>query len=229
MLKGDENQRDGGKIMIERNTDRLFGTSLGILLLGLSSIANAEFMGGIDPVAAFDWLNATDDVVLIDVRTGEEWWRVGHAGSNGLADSNGKGLSLNSGAGLVGKVVNISWSIAAVQGDTLYYTGDGGGPLRKNPTFESDVLDRFVPGETTIVTICLSGARAEQAAMSLGGEGFTSYFVIGGFEGDQNTDAHPGPDTEYRDVNGWRNAKLPWNQKREGGYNKVLIVPASSE
>jgi len=91
------------------------------------------------------------------------------------------------------------------------------------------VLDKYVPGETTIVTICLSGARAEQAAISLGAEGFTTYFVTRGFEGVPNTEAYPGPDTEYRDVNGWRNAKLPWNQKREGGYNKVLIVPASGQ
>lgn len=215
--------------MIARTMDILFRASVGILLLGLSSTANAEFMGEIDPVAAFDWINAADDVMLIDVRTGEEWWRVGHPGPNGLADSNGSGLSYNSGAGLTGKVMNISWAIAAVQGSTLYYTGDGGAPLRKNPDFETDVLDKYVPGETTIVTICLSGARAEQAAISLGAEGFTTYFVTGGFEGVPNTEAYPGPDTEYRDVNGWRNAKLPWNQKREGGYNKVLIVPASGQ
>jgi rhodanese-related sulfurtransferase len=207
----------------------LSGASAGILLLGLSSTANAEFMGEIDPVAAFDWIHATNDVILLDVRTGEEWWRVGHPGPNGRADSNGKGLRYKSGAGLAGKVVNISWAIAAVQGDTIYYTGDGGKPLRKNQDFETDVLSSYAPGETTIVTICLSGARAEQAAISLGGEGFTTYFVTGGFEGDQNSEAYPGPDTEYRDVNGWRNAKLPWNQKREGGYNKVLIVPASSQ
>jgi rhodanese-related sulfurtransferase len=211
-----------------------FRTALIALLLGFSTIASADFKGDIDPITAFDWLNADDNVILLDVRTAEEWRWVGHPGPNGLADSNGKGLAYNSGVGLDGKVVNISSRIAAVKEATvtnttnIYYTNYGdeppSSPLPPNPDFVTDVLDKYDPTMTTLLVICRSGSRSTAAAKLLADEGFDTWSVDGGFEGTKNTSEHPGPDTEYRDVNGWKNAKLPWNQSASGAYNKVLIV-----
>lgn len=208
-------------------------TTLSALLLAVSAAATAGYNGNIDPVSAFDWLNADEYVVLLDVRTAEEWRWVGHPGPNGLADSKGKGLAYNSGAGLIASgeganVVNISYRVASVtQGATDSTTPIYEQGLPINPDFVAAVEDELgnLQSAPTLLLMCRSGSRAEEAAELLGDLGYDTWNIEGGFEGTSNTSEYPGPDTGYRDVNGWRNAKLPWNQDPSGGYNKVLIMP----
>lgn len=59
----------------------------------------------------------------------------------------------------------------------------------------------------TVILICRSGDRSSRAANLLQEAGYTKvYSVVDGFEGDM------GP-TGRRDVNGWKNADLPWSYK----------------
>lgn len=209
----------------------LLRTTISAALLSFSAAAAAGFNGDIDPVEAFDWVNADENVVLLDVRTPEEWRWVGRPGPNGLADSRGKGKAYNNGAGLNDdNVIFISYRIASVEegmaGDTALIYEKG---LPINPDFEADVATILgSPADApTLLLICRSGGRATDAAEFLGDDlGYDTYNIEGGFEGTTNTSEHPGPDTGYRDVNGWRNAKLPWNQKPVPEYaeNKVKIV-----
>ena len=204
-------------------------------LLGFCTTAVADFNGDIDPVVAFDWVNMYEDVVLLDVRTPEEWRWVGVPGPNGLADSKGKGKAYNNGAGLIAgeNVFFISYRIASVEdgdaGATSFIYGSG---LPLNPDFEADVLEQFgdpLDGSTpTLLLACRSGSRATAAAEALGALGYDTWNIEGGFEGTKNTDEYPGPDTGYRDVNGWRNAGLPWNQDPVAAAKKVLLVEPQS-
>ncbi len=58
-----------------------------------------------------------------------------------------------------------------------------------------------------IILMCRSGDRSSRAANLLQEAGFTKvYSVVDGFEGDMGKDGR-------RDVNGWKNADLPWAYK----------------
>ncbi len=56
-----------------------------------------------------------------------------------------------------------------------------------------------------VVLICRSGDRSSRGADRLAADGFTQVWsVVDGFEGDMGRDGR-------RDVNGWKNAGLPWS------------------
>ena len=58
-----------------------------------------------------------------------------------------------------------------------------------------------------VILVCRSGERSARAADVLAKAGFTQvYNVVEGFEGDYGK-------TGRRDVNGWKNAGLPWTYK----------------
>ena len=58
-----------------------------------------------------------------------------------------------------------------------------------------------------IILICRSGDRSSRAANLLQEAGYTKvYSIVDGFEGDMGKDGR-------RDVNGWKNADLPWSYK----------------
>lgn len=80
--------------------------------------------------------------------------------------------------------------------------------LQPNPAFEQGVAQvlqaKGLDKTAQVVLICRSGDRSAQAADLLHARGyFRVYSVVDGFEGDLN---HQG----RRDVNGWKNAGLPW-------------------
>jgi rhodanese-related sulfurtransferase len=179
---------------------------LGVFAVLGSSAVTADYKGGISPQMAFERTSTEANVYILDVRTGQEWRWVGHPGPNGLADSNGKGLSYNSGANLVGKVVNIASKV-----------DNGSGGLDGNLSFTPDVGEQFTIDDILLI-LCKSGVRALAAAQELGNLGYMTYRIEHGFQGDKNDETKPGPDTLYRDVNGWLNNKLPYNGDSAGAY-----------
>jgi len=59
----------------------------------------------------------------------------------------------------------------------------------------------------TVILLCRSGDRSAPASDLLQQAGFTKvYSVVDGFEGDLSKEGR-------RDVNGWKNANLPWSYK----------------
>jgi rhodanese-related sulfurtransferase len=196
-----------------------------IVYVGLSAVlgssaALAEFMGDISPQEAFERASTEANVYILDVRTGQEWRWVGHPGPNGLADSQGKGLAYKSGADLVGKVYNLAYWLTDGQGGWIW----GDSKEFPHDDFVTDLTNEndypFVAGGTdTLLILCRTGGRALYAAEYLGDDlGYTTYRIEHGFEGDKNDKTKPGPDTNYRDVNGWVNSKLPYNDDKTGAY-----------
>jgi rhodanese-related sulfurtransferase len=171
-----------------------------------SSTAIAQYEGNISPQEAFERASTEANVYILDVRTGQEWRWVGHPGPNGLAGSKGEGLAFKSGAALKGKVFNIAYKI-----------DDGAGGLDANLAFVTDVGSTFTTNDILLI-LCKSGVRALDAADKLGDLNYTTYRIEHGFQGDKNDKTKPGPDTLYRNVNGWVNNKLPYNEDSTGAY-----------
>lgn len=85
-----------------------------------------------------------------------------------------------------------------------------------NPSFEADIakaLDkRGLSKSAPVIIMCRSGGeRGAPSAKALEGKGYAAvYVVVDGFEGDTVKD---GERKNWRLVNGWKNAGLPWSYK----------------
>jgi rhodanese-related sulfurtransferase len=212
----------------------LFGAVTISLQAGFPTNAYARFAGLISPTDAFQWVSSdtSGKVYILDVRTGEEWRWVGHPGPNGLATNRGTDLAYLNGGMLDGRVINIAFQIQKNDG-TPDLAPNGNLDAGTTATevnegnywqFLQDVEDTF-DHDVVLLVMCRSGGRAEQAARLLGKQGFMTYNIEGGFEGHTNTASYPGPNTGYRNVDGWvntillyNNAPLPYNNETEGGY-----------
>jgi rhodanese-related sulfurtransferase len=83
--------------------------------------------------------------------------------------------------------------------------------MNPNSAFTMKVADALaakgLKKSSAIILICRSGDRSAAAANLLTNAGYTNvYSVYEGFEGDKSKD-------DRRDVNGWKNAHLPWGYK----------------
>jgi len=85
-----------------------------------------------------------------------------------------------------------------------------------NPAFEADIAatlaKRGLDKTTPVILMCRSGGeRGAPSAKMLEGKGYSSvYVVVDGFEGGSVKD---GERKNWRLVNGWKNANLPWSYK----------------
>lgn len=151
----------------------------------------------ITPTAAYDWVNSPDaNVVILDVRTREEWGFVGHPAPN---DADGD----TPGTGLAGKVHNVSLKV------------EDKGLLVDNKWFLDDVKKLFADNpNVTIITMCRSGKRSVAAAKVLEAAGFNVFNMVGGFEGGRDTLGYRG-----KANSGWKNSGLPYLADCDGrGY-----------
>jgi len=185
------------------------------------STANAERGTDVTPEEAFEIASKDSNVYILDVRTGDEWKMVGHPGPNGLANSNGEGKAYRNGADLVGKVYNLSFWLSDPYGGWIW----GSSKEYPQSDFDTDLMSEnypFVQGTDTLLILCRTGGRAALAADYLGGAtgpfNFKTHRILNGFVGFPNDKTYPGPDTNYRDVNGWVNDKLPYNDSSVGAY-----------
>ncbi|MCV6586880.1 MAG: rhodanese-like domain-containing protein [Marinibacterium sp.] len=85
------------------------------------------------------------------------------------------------------------------------------GALVQNPDFlpglQALATERGLTANSPIVLICRSGNRSAVASTMLAQIGFqTVYTVTDGYLGDRGASG-------LRDVNGWRNARLPWQDR----------------
>ncbi len=87
--------------------------------------------------------------------------------------------------------------------------------MENNPDFVSgltSIFDRAFGSanrkDFSLIFICRSGARSQEAAELFSTLGFAScYNVTGGFEGDLDKNKHRGT------INGWKFENLPWKQQ----------------
>ncbi|MDH4276411.1 MAG: rhodanese-like domain-containing protein [Gammaproteobacteria bacterium] len=95
--------------------------------------------------------------------------------------------------------------------------------MEVNSEFAPLIAQRLVEKQLTkndkIILMCRSGDRSAKAADLLADLGYTNvYSVVDGFEGDLSKEG-------LRNVNGWKNANLPWSYKLA---KAKMIVPAQN-
>ncbi len=133
---------------------------------------------------AYDmWQADPEGVVVLDVRTPEEWVFTGHPPMATL----------------------IPFAFLAYVWDDEKKAF----PWSLNPDFVELVKERFSP-DTTLLITCRSGGRGAMAVNMLTAAGFTNaYNILDGMEGDRVHD----PDSVFdgmRRKNGWQMSGLPW-------------------
>lgn len=165
----------------------------------------------LDPREAFEMkASDPDGVIFVDVRTRPE---VQFVGFSELADAN----------------------IPIYTFDTQRWSTRKGGieghfRKRRNPDFlaamhnllASRSLDKTAP----VILMCTSGSRSPVAARALHEAGFSRvYTQHQGFEGIK---AESGPRQGKREVNGWKNAGLPWGYRLPSNKMYFNFAPQKS-
>lgn len=129
------------------------------------------------------WKENPENVHILDVRTLEEYYYVGHAAM----------------------ATNIPVFLETYQWDTIKVDL----AMRLNPDFLTEVKATYQPNDIILIT-CRSGGRSAFAANKLAEAGFTNvYNITDGFEGDKVKDVNS-VFYGYRMVNGWKNSGLPY-------------------
>jgi rhodanese-related sulfurtransferase len=129
------------------------------------------------------WRAKPKEVVILDVRTPEEYNFVGHPE-----------MALN---------VPVQLVTSNFDAEKKAYA------MAANPDFVAQVA-KTIDKNATVLVMCRSGQRAAAAVNLLAQAGYTNAFnVVDSFEGDMVTD----PENVYnnkRMKNGWKNYGLPW-------------------
>jgi rhodanese-related sulfurtransferase len=132
------------------------------------------------------WKTNSNNVKILDVRTLEEYFFVGHA--------------------------DMAWNIPVFFQSYEWDAEKKHFPMKPNSDFISQVKKIANLGDTILVT-CRSGGRSAMAVNFLADAGFKNvYNITDGFEGDMVKD----PESVFqgqRLMNGWKNSGLPWTYK----------------
>jgi rhodanese-related sulfurtransferase len=144
--------------------------------------SNIGYAGDIAATLAWDLLVREKNAVLVDVRTEEEWKKVGVP----VLSSIGK------------EPIFLSWRLLPTMGFNGSFI----------PTLTQKISDRNTP----LLFLCRSGGRSAEAAQVMSQQGYVNcYNIGGGAEGIMDTNHHIKSADEIN--NGWKAAKLPWEQK----------------
>ena len=132
------------------------------------------------------WKTEPEKVMILDVRTPEEYLFVGHA--------------------------TMAWKIPVAIQVYEWDASKGQFPMKPLPDFVSRVSEVAKPEDALCVT-CRSGGRSAIAVNMLAKAGFKNvYNITDGFEGDTVED----PNSVFvgrRLKNGWKNSGCPWTYK----------------
>jgi len=132
------------------------------------------------------WRADPDDVLIVDVRTPEEYLFVGHP--------------------------PMAWKIPLAAQSYEWDAEKAQFPMKPLPDFVPRVRGVAKPDDTILVT-CRSGGRSAMAANALAQAGFTKvYNIIDGIEGDGNGDSDSMARVQHL-KSGWKNSGCPWTKK----------------
>jgi len=132
------------------------------------------------------WQADPENVIILDVRTPEEFLFVGHP--------------------------PMAWMIPVIAQSYVWDAEKGKFPMMLLPDFVSRVSQVAKPEDTSLVS-CRSGGRSAIACNPLAQDGFKNvYNIIDGMEGDGNGDSESVAQGQQQ-KSGWKNAGCPWTKK----------------
>lgn len=142
------------------------------------------------------WKASPDKVMILDVRTPEEYLFIGHA--------------------------NMAWNVPLAAQTWQWDADKKHFPMQPLPDFVTRV-EKIAKPDDTLLVMCRSGTRSAMAVNLLAKAGFKNvYNITDGMEGDTVQD----PDSLFhgqRLVNGWKNSGLPWTYKTDP---QQMVLPA---
>jgi rhodanese-related sulfurtransferase len=132
------------------------------------------------------WQVDPDNVMILDVRTPEEFIFIGHP--------------------------TMAWKIPVAKQTYEWDATKAEFPMKLLPDFVARVSKVARPGDT-IMAMCRSGGRSAIAVNQLAQAGFKNvYNIVDGMEGDM-VDAAQSVFAGQRLKNGWKNSGCPWTYK----------------
>ena len=132
------------------------------------------------------WKAEPEKVMILDVRTPEEFLFVGHP--------------------------PMAWKIPIASQSYEWEPVKGQFPMKLLPDFVARVKEVAKPDDTILVT-CRSGGRSAIAANMLAKAGFKKvYNIIDGMEGDANGDSESVAQAQPL-KDGWKNSGCPWTKQ----------------
>ncbi len=138
--------------------------------------------------AYWKWRSDPKDIMVLDVRTTEEYLYVGHA--------------------------SMAWNIPLASQTYDWDSEKQYFEFEPNPAFVAQVQE-IAETSDTILVMCRSGGRSAMAVNQLAEAGFTQvYQIVDGFEGDPVKDSESVYDGQ-RMRNGWKVSGNPWTYKPE--------------
>lgn len=148
------------------------------------------------PQQAYDMITKDENVILVDVRTPEEWMFVGYTPLAKI---------------MLPSVMFDYSQMDTKQNKPRYMPVPNANWMSQ---FEEKLADLGGNEESKIIVMCRSASeRAAPMAKLLDQYGYKNvYLLLGGFEG---SEAKDGDKKGFRIVNGWKNANLPWTYSIE--------------
>jgi len=132
------------------------------------------------------WKAEPDKVMILDVRTHEEFLFVGHP--------------------------TMAWEIPLAAQSYEWDAEKKHYPMKPLPDFVARVQTIAKPGDTLLV-MCRSGGRSAMAVNALAKAGFKNvHNIIDGMEGDANADSDSVAQAQPL-MDGWKNSGCPWTKK----------------
>ena len=132
------------------------------------------------------WQVDPENVMILDVRTQEEYLFVGHP--------------------------PMAWKIPVIAQSYDWDAEKGAFPMQLMADFV-DRVKQVASQDATIMALCRSGGRSAIAANLLARAGFSKvYNIIDGMEGDGNGDSEAIAHST-QPPNGWKNSSCPWTKK----------------
>jgi len=134
---------------------------------------------------AYERWQADPEVIILDVRTPEEYLFVGHA--------------------------PMAWKVPIIAQSYEWDAEAGKFPMQLLADFVERVSQVATP-ERTILAMCRSGGRSAMAVNLLAQAGFKNvYNIVDGMEGDVNGDSESVTQSQ-QPASGWKNTGCPWTK-----------------
>jgi rhodanese-related sulfurtransferase len=173
--------------MSKRFSIVLIGLAFLFYVISLANGGQTTLHRSVAPIEAYEmWQENPGKVKIVDCRTTEEYVFVGHAF-------------------MAHNIPSHLWTGKWDPKEKRFV-------LATNPDFEDLIKKKFALDDTILI-MCRSGGRSDEAVDRLTKAGFTNvYNIMNGFEGDKVTDA----ESYYkgkRVKNGWKNSGAPWTYK----------------